>query len=99
MAGFRAIISVAVLIDKLSEIERSIGAETDQTIRNQVIDAQDCALRVQAEIAEMLRIESIQEAVRFVPEVFWEEPSTVSGWRRALAAIVPVAAVSPLWRR
>jgi hypothetical protein len=91
--------SVAVLIDKLSEIERSIGVETDQTIRNQVIDAQDCALRVQAEIVEMLRIESIQDAVRIVPDVFMEASLPRSGWRGAFAAILPLTTLSPLWRR
>jgi hypothetical protein len=91
--------SVAVLIDKLSEIERSIGVETDQTIRDQVIDAQDCALRVQAEVADMLRIESIQEAVRIVPDVFLDAQLPHSSWQRAFSAILPLATLSPLWRR
>jgi hypothetical protein len=56
--------SVTVLIDKLTEIQRSIGVESDYTIHNQVIDAQDLALQVQAETAEILRIESRRNAAR-----------------------------------
>jgi hypothetical protein len=91
--------SVTELINRLSEIERSIGVESNHTIQKQVIDAQDCALRVQAEIAEMLHIESIEDAVRIVPDVFLEPLSPISGWHRALAAVLPLATVSPLWRQ
>ena len=65
--------------------------------------AVDCpvwlTLRVQAEIAEMLQVESIQDAVRIVPDIFWEAPEVQSGWQRAFAAILPLATLSPLWRR
>ena len=43
------------LLDKLIEIERSIGVETDSTLRNLVIDAQDCVLGMQKQAVENLR--------------------------------------------
>ena len=92
-------LSITVLIDKLTEIERCIGVEGDLVIRNQLIDAQDCALRVQAEIAEMLRPEHRQDAMQ-VPSGGSSEPELpLPGWRRAVAGILPLAATSPLWRR
>jgi hypothetical protein len=51
--------SVTALIDKLTNIERSIGVESNSTIRNQVIEAQDCALLIQREIVEILRGERV----------------------------------------
>ena len=47
----------------------------------------------------MLQVESIQDAVRIVPDIFWEAPEVQSGWQRAFAAILPLAGLSPLWRR
>jgi hypothetical protein len=90
---------MTLLIDKLTEIQRSIGVEGNPTILKQAIEAQDCALQIQAEIAEMLRLESIQDAVRIVPDVFPGRPSALSGWRHAFAALLPLAGLSPLWRR
>ena len=52
-------VSVTALIDKLTEIERSIGAESNSTIRTQVIEAQDCALLIQREIVGILRGERV----------------------------------------
>ena len=47
-------VSVTALIDKLTDIELSIGIESHSTIRHQVIEAQDCALLIQREVAEIL---------------------------------------------
>jgi hypothetical protein len=92
-------ISVTVLIDKLTEIERSLGIECDVVIRNQLIDAQDCALRVQADIAEMLRPVQRQDATQDRSGVSAEPELPMSGWRRAVANILPLAATSTHWRR
>jgi hypothetical protein len=91
--------SVTELIIRLSEIERSIGVESNHTIQKQVMDAQDCALRVQAELVDMLRIESIEDPVRAVPDVLMESPLLASGWRPSFAGLLPLADTSPLWRR
>jgi hypothetical protein len=47
-----------LLLEKLIQLERSIGVETETTLRRQVIDAQDCVLAMQKEIAENFRKES-----------------------------------------
>lgn len=49
-----ASMSISLLLEKLIEIERSIGVETDMTLRKQVIDAQDCLLSIQKEVVEKL---------------------------------------------
>jgi hypothetical protein len=91
--------SVTELIIRLSEIERSIGVESNHTIHKQVMDAQDCALRVQAKMVDMLRAESVQGAAGIVPDVFVEPTPPLSGWRPALAGLLPLATLSPHWRR
>jgi hypothetical protein len=55
-----------ILLDKLIEIERSIGVETNTTLRKQVLDAQDCVLEMQREMVENLR----KGPRRFVLEPF-----------------------------
>jgi hypothetical protein len=49
--------SVNILLEKLIEIERSIGVETDTTLRKQVLEAQDYVLEIQKEIVDKLRKE------------------------------------------
>jgi hypothetical protein len=46
------------LIRKLREIERALEVEDLSTIRNLVIEAEQCALRVQRETEEQTRRES-----------------------------------------
>jgi hypothetical protein len=43
-----------ILLQKLIEIERSIGVETESIIRHKILDAQDFLLRMQGELAESL---------------------------------------------
>jgi hypothetical protein len=57
-------VSVTALIEKLTDIERSIGVENNATIRFQVIDAQDCVLLIQKEIVEILGGEPPSAQVR-----------------------------------
>jgi hypothetical protein len=45
---------INILLQKLIEIEQSIGVETNMTLRKQVLDAQDCLLQMQKEIVENL---------------------------------------------
>lgn len=62
----------ADLLQKLITIERSIGVESNSTVRELVQDAQDCLLQMQKEQAEsslagawrdaMLRPESLRKA-------------------------------------
>jgi|HubBroStandDraft_1064217.scaffolds.fasta_scaffold713736_1 hypothetical protein len=47
--------NTSVLLDKLTMIERSIGVQTNTTLRNLVLDAQDCVLELQRTRAEDLR--------------------------------------------
>jgi hypothetical protein len=50
--------NTSVLLEKLVQIERSIGIETNNTLRAMVLDAQDCALALQKSLAQHLRAES-----------------------------------------
>jgi hypothetical protein len=72
--------TITALIDKLTEIEKSVGLENNSTIRNQIIDAQDYALEIQREIAEVLR-----GSLHTAPELSLVSPPHRSGWRNALA--------------
>jgi len=51
--------SLATLLDKLTEIELSIGIATDNVLRNMVLDAQDCVLSIQK-----TRVEDLLKASR-----------------------------------
>jgi hypothetical protein len=58
--------NTTVLLQKLIEIERSIGVETNATIRNQVLDLQDHVLEMQKQTLESLR----KQPARFGLEPF-----------------------------
>lgn len=47
-----------VLLQKLIEIERSIGVETDSAIRHKVQDAEECLLRMQGQRVDELRTQA-----------------------------------------
>jgi len=47
-----------LLLQKLIEIERSIGIETDSTIRHKVLEAEECLLRMQGQRVEQLRAQA-----------------------------------------
>lgn len=51
-----------LLLQKLIEIETSIGVETDSAIRHKVQDAQECLLRMHGEAVEHLRAQAIKGA-------------------------------------
>jgi hypothetical protein len=74
--------TITALIDKLTDIERSIGVESNSTIRNRIIDAQDYALEMQREIGEILRGRPNTD-----PCPSLESTLPRSGWRNALASI------------
>jgi hypothetical protein len=50
--------NMAVLLDKLTEIELSIGVATDNALRSMVIEAQDCILDLQKARVEQLHKQS-----------------------------------------
>jgi hypothetical protein len=85
--------SVAVLIDKLTNIELSIGVKEDCAVRNLVLDAQDCALQIQREVAEILRSRSRHNAVRLTSYLCFGGLLIQLGWHRAFAAIRSRASV------
>ncbi len=58
--------TINILLEKLIEIERSIGVETNTAVRKQVLEAQDCLLAMQKEMVEKLR----KGPGRFVLEPF-----------------------------
>lgn len=58
--------NINILLEKLIEIEQSIGVETNSTLRKQVLDMQDTLLAMQKEMVEQLR----KEPRRFVFEAF-----------------------------
>ena len=55
---------ISELLDRLFEIERSIDVENPTAIRDKLIDAEECVLRMQNEICEVLRIISASDADR-----------------------------------
>ena len=79
--------NVTVLIDKLTDIELSIGVDDDFALRNMVIDAQDCALMLQREVAEVLCSKSRCNAVRPTSYLCIGGLLIQLGWRRGFAAI------------
>lgn len=91
--------SVTALIAKLGEIHQSIGIEDNFTVLNQVLDAQDFALQVQAEVTEMFRVGKGPNEVEVAPDASSDSQTPLPGWRRAFASILPVTAVSSEWKR
>jgi hypothetical protein len=77
-----SLMTITALIDKLTDIERSIGVESNSTIRSRIIDAQDYALEMQREIGEILRG---RPQTDFCPSL--KSPLPRSGWRNTLASI------------
>ena len=53
-----------ILIGKLLDIERALGVEDTATLRSRVIEAQECALRMQKQMIEDLRVRSGFSIVR-----------------------------------
>lgn len=82
--------SISVLIDKLTNIELSVGLE-DYALRNKVIDAQDCALQVQREVAEILRRRSQCNAVLLTYYLRFGRLLLQIGGRQIFAVIRPRA--------
>jgi hypothetical protein len=48
-------VNTTILLQKLIDIERAIGTESDQTILDKVFDAENCVLQMQREMIENLR--------------------------------------------
>jgi hypothetical protein len=48
-------VNTTILLQKLINIERAIGTESDQTILDKVFDAENCVLQMQREMIENLR--------------------------------------------
>ena len=46
-------VNVTVLLDKLVSIEQAIGLATDASIRNMILDAEECLLELQREWLEL----------------------------------------------
>ena len=46
--------NIPSLVEKLIDVERSIGRESDAAIRRKIQDAEDYAIQVQKELAEKL---------------------------------------------
>jgi hypothetical protein len=74
--------TITNLIEKLIDIESSIGVKTNLTVRKQIVEAQDYALELQRELAEVLRGRP-QTASGPSPESHLPR----FGWRDALASI------------
>ena len=58
--------NITGLLQKLFEIERSIGSETNAAILNQVLDAENCLLEMQREMIESLRNHPRDHVIRKV---------------------------------
>ena len=50
-----ALLNVTILLQKLIEIEQSIGTHSDSEILDKIFDREDCLLRMQSEMIESLR--------------------------------------------
>jgi len=93
--------AVTELIDKLTCIELSVGVASDAMVRDMVIDAQDCALQIQGEVAEALRIRCGRNMAQVVSGPCLRELLPHPGWHRAFgfAAIRLLGAAFLLSRR
>ena len=49
--------NTTILLQKLIDIEKSIGKETDRAILEKIFDAENCVLEMQREMIESLRKE------------------------------------------
>lgn len=56
--------NLSTLIEKLTDIERSIGVESNYVLLSKVIDAHDCALRMQKDALGATRREPTQEVTK-----------------------------------
>jgi hypothetical protein len=56
--------SLTALLNKLTEIEQSVGREDDHVLRTRIVEAQDCALRLQKELMDILLKESREKAAQ-----------------------------------
>jgi hypothetical protein len=79
--------TISDLIEKLIDIESSIGVKTNIAIRKQIVEAQDYALEMQREMNEVLRGMSRQNALQSIPAASLIPPAPHSGWHRALTSI------------
>jgi hypothetical protein len=77
------------LINKLTDIELSIGVRSNNELRHMVINVQDGLLQMQRERAETLRVRSRYGAVRATPYGYISGLFFHRGWLRAVAAIRP----------
>ncbi len=50
--------NTVILIEKLNEIEQALGKEEPNAIRRMLIEAQDCALKIQRASVEQMRRDS-----------------------------------------
>jgi hypothetical protein len=55
--------NTTLLLDKLTQIERAVGVETNITVRLMILEAQDCLLEMQKAKAERLHRESRRSAL------------------------------------
>ncbi|MGD0913813.1 MAG: hypothetical protein ABR928_18100 [Terracidiphilus sp.] len=79
--------TVTALIDKLIDIERSLGVESNSSVRERIIDVEDYALGMQREIGEILRECNRHNQVQVIPDPSLTLPARHSGWRIALASL------------
>jgi hypothetical protein len=87
---------IATLIDKLTNIELSIEVRDNLTIRNMVIDLQNCLLQMQKEKAERLQIESERNIGQGSADHFpWPQLPDLD-WNHAFTAFPLHSAASPL---
>ncbi|MGA3045715.1 MAG: hypothetical protein ABSD67_03790 [Terracidiphilus sp.] len=56
--------NLSTLIEKLTDIERSIGVESNYVLLSKVIDAHDCALQMQKDALGATRREPTQEVAQ-----------------------------------
>ena len=47
--------NTAVLIEKLNEIDQALGKDQPMRIRRLLMEAQDCALKIQRDVVEQMR--------------------------------------------
>jgi hypothetical protein len=57
-------LNTTILLQKLIDIEKSIGKETDRAILEKIFDAENCVLEMQREMIESLRKEPRNDVMR-----------------------------------
>jgi hypothetical protein len=59
-------VNVTILLQKLIDIEQSIGTDSNSVILDKVFDAENCLLQMQREMIESLRYQPRHQVIQMI---------------------------------